>query len=67
MEWISVKDRLPDEVMGRYIACLSNGMVLEMNYSSLSQRWWNLSAGDEPNNNKVSYWMPLPEPPKFES
>ena len=64
MEWISVSDRLPKEIMGRYVACLENGMVLEMNYSTFSNRWWNIYIGDEPKENKVAYWMPLPEPPK---
>ncbi len=64
MEWISVKDKLPSEIMGRYIACFQNDLVIEMNFSSLSNSWWNATIGDEPEQNKVVYWMELPSPPK---
>lgn len=55
-EWISVKDRLPDEevnvlIFNGYIkkTCLLNGEWL-LN-SKLQQE-------------KTTHWMPLPEPPK---
>lgn len=64
MEWFKAADILPTGVLGRYIVCLKNKMVLEMNYSSILERWWRDDIGDEPKTNKVVYWMELPKPPK---
>ena len=64
MNWISVKDRLPESALGNYIACLENEAVMELAFSDINERWWSLSAGDVPEENKVTHWMPLPEPPK---
>lgn len=73
MEWISVKDRLP-EIPGRgwaskmVIAANGNGYVSPMLYEraiirgKTAYRWkfyWDRIADTE-----VTHWMPLPEPPE---
>jgi hypothetical protein len=63
MKWVSVKDRLPDDIIYHCIVCLENNSVMEMQYSKLSERWWKIGIGDECKTNKVTHWMPLPEPP----
>jgi hypothetical protein len=61
MEWISVKDRLPEESMSvlvwslywsgtPFIACIEQGL------------WRGERILHSPSN--VTHWMPLPEPPK---
>ena len=51
-QWISVKDRLPDED-GRYLVC-ENHMYKWVGVCSMRNGEFEMS---------VSYWMPLPEPP----
>ena len=54
MEWISVEDRLPG-AYGRYISY--NGKDIVISYSDpVRPGLWS----DE----KITHWMPLPEPPK---
>ncbi len=71
-EWISVKDRLPEEY-GLYLIC-TNGKVEcayreNLIFFTCNNYIWNcdLTGGlcvipDE----EVTHWMPLPEPPKGE-
>lgn len=76
MEWISVKDRLPDvdktesqfettTVIAFMPDCRVNPMRYERAYvrGKTVRRWkwmWDaLYYGD-----KITHWMPLPEPPK---
>lgn len=76
MEWISVKDKLPEiKGNGRYaqtvvIACYDGDTVIPMIYERTTvrgeavERWkfyWDRIA-----DVKVTHWMPLPEPPKME-
>ena len=56
-EWISVKDKGPDE-NGLYL-CLSNATRMQYVCRWNEQDW--LLRGNEI---YVSHWMPLPEPPK---
>lgn len=63
MEWISVKDRLPDE-KGYYLVCWvwAEGTEWEeKNIDKVYFRGKNHWAKDE---KLIHYWMPLPEPPK---
>ena len=54
-EWIRVEDRLPED--GQFV--LSFGCeVYVLEYRQ--KLWWDC---DEPIN-KITHWMPLPEPPK---
>ena len=55
MEWISVKDRLPD-TDGEYL-CTWNGYIGVLIYDR-EQGYFH--------HNKVTHWMPLPELPKGE-
>ena len=64
MEWISVKDRLPQEKLFNGLVCLENDAVLEAHYSNLSTKgFWSLLHGQFREDNKVTHWMPLPKPP----
>lgn len=68
-EWISVKDRLP-EIADMVLVCTQNGVIdsawrtgfqfsaLEGHWDTYSERFFK--------NDKVTYWMPFPEPPKEE-
>lgn len=71
MEWISVKDRMPEDGLSenqRQIKVLvaikaKNGYTVrsQVRGKLFSDCWdWKYSAGD------VTHWMPLPAPPKEE-
>lgn len=72
MEWISVKDRLPtilvDVLIWRQIGRTQLGRVRIGFYSTThgGEMPSFVSAGtvDWVEQNKVTHWMPLPEPPK---
>jgi hypothetical protein len=60
-QWISVKDRLPED--GSYIL-MSGGSQITMGWLNFSRKefiqcisWTNLTES-------VTHWMPLPEPPE---
>jgi hypothetical protein len=60
-EWISVKDRLPDE-SGEYLAYCGecDGIcVLYFEILKTKSKW-------RTNWKEVTHWMPLPQPPKGE-
>lgn len=67
-QWISVKDRLPDESC----ECLGivDGEVTEVSYSPKSKGYicvWSMCDADgfRPlSDDAVTHWMPLPEPPQ---
>ena len=65
MEWIDVNKRLPDSE-GRYIVCTKNitGWQPLKHNIFISEYMFNdfIYMGWE--NNPVTHWMPLPEPPK---
>lgn len=74
MEWISVKDRLPDE-RDTYIVYTddtsenvsepiwSKEVVLTAEFDEYG--WsWREGVNDYDITNFVTHWMPLPEPPK---
>ena len=66
MEWISVKDKMPQ--LGRYVACIAK--------RNPSSRFMPMVARIEKNGwanpiteqyiSEVTHWLPLPEPPKAE-
>lgn len=68
MKWISVKDRLPD---GGYKLCLAwtNGFLdgLYPQIVSRSNGVWGDPVLDdlEFDDESITHWMPLPEPPTF--
>lgn len=53
-EWISVKDRLPDETKDEYVlaVCDYHGKI-----KVETRKMWHIDS-------VVTHWMPLPEPPK---
>ena len=61
-EWISVKDRLPEE-SGEYLAyCGEYDGICVLYYEVLKTKGkWRTKWKDD-----VTHWMPLPEPPKGE-
>jgi len=57
MEWISVKDRLPNKV---YVLCCNSNSLPFIACFGVWGNYWACS-GERTN---VTHWMPLPEPPK---
>ena len=55
-EWISVKDRLPEELKPVITYSKNNGYQIAM-YTSIS--WYFSKLCEDP-----THWMPLPEAPK---
>ena len=53
-QWISVKDRLPDETKDEYVlaVCDYHGKI-----KVETRKMWHIDS-------VVTHWMPLPEPPK---
>ena len=64
-KWIAVNDRLPD-TDGRYIVCTKNitGWKPLNHNVFISDYMFNDFIYDGWENNLVTHWMPLPEPPK---
>ena len=60
-EWISVKDRLPEEAVMEYIIYATNG--IDVRSSVWSHGHWIDDEGYWLDD-YVTHWMPLPEPPK---
>lgn len=71
MEWISVKDRLPEDEVSpsaKQVKVLTaikgkNGYTVrtQLRFKDRYDKFaWKYSAGD------ITHWMPLPEPPKEE-
>lgn len=57
-EWISVKDRLPED-SANVLVCHKNGLVTTNAW--LGANWWFKNE-----RNPITHWMPLPNPPKGE-
>ena len=57
-EWISVKDRLPED-SANVLVCHKNGFVTTNAW--LGAHWWFKNE-----RNPITHWMPLPQPPKGE-
>ena len=53
-EWISVKDRLPDN---------GTKVLTQFDYGAMEASWYD-SKYYQPFWNRATHWMPLPEPPK---
>lgn len=75
MEWISVKDRLPEPEFPVIVAYLGfydgaprvDGLAI---IDSVCGDWfWYVDEGSDDNEKvrvTITHWMPLPEPPKEE-
>lgn len=62
-EWISVKDKLPENV--------KEGLLIALRWGAVDIGWcedgrWGSQFVDEYEDGEVTHWMPLPEPPKGE-
>ena len=64
-EWISVKDRLPDDDSDvlAYLRIGEEGRIYPANYS---KGMWFDCIFNTPATNTTTHWMPLPQPPKGE-
>lgn len=63
-EWISVKDRLPEEYKGKYLCYIPGygiGVASYFKYAVWNGRWSLMGFSV-----KVTHWMPLPQQPKEE-
>ena len=63
-EWISVKDRLPEDICPVLVALEGQNIAFHGFYQD--EKWWKVGAGTRPFTQKVTHWMPLPQPPKGE-
>ena len=61
-EWISVDDRLPENIANRVLVVCerSNGVF----YGHYEKPFWINLETDKPFISTVTHWIPLPEPPK---
>lgn len=57
--WISVSDQLPEHNQ-RVIVCRKDGRVEQGFYLGVNG-WWKVYGT---NTKSITYWMPMPEPPK---
>lgn len=66
-EWISVEDRLP-EITDKFIGCDSDGGVYECcrwcEGEIISTYMMGKYGANAKPTDKITHWMPLPEPPK---
>ena len=61
-EWISVTERLPENIANRVLVVCerSNGVF----YAHYEKPFWINLETDKPFISTVTHWMPLPPPPK---
>ena len=65
-EWISVADRLPEE-KGRYLTANKRyGDKIVVFDLWFGGGFWYVEEEDDVFDFEVTYWMPLPQPPKGE-
>lgn len=64
-EWVSVKDRLPEE-SGMYIVTANDGHAHRVSFVQWQKknRMWNLTGARS--YWRVTHWMPMPQAPKGE-
>lgn len=63
MEWISVKDELPQK--GIRVLITDREIVCEANRNNITGLWqgWQLLSNEYLDYENISHWMPLPNPP----
>jgi hypothetical protein len=68
-EWISVKDRLPEENENVILYDGKEVFCGDLFFGKLGKICWGIQACDgicygHYNKDEVTHWMPLPKPPK---
>ena len=63
-EWIPVTERLPENICP--VLVVLEGISTAFNGWYHDGKWWTVGAGTRPFTQKVTHWMPLPQPPKGE-
>ena len=63
-KWIPVTERLPENICPVLVAIEGLNKAFHGWYQD--EKWWTVGAGSRPFTQKVTHWMPLPEPPKGE-
>lgn len=61
-EWISVEDRLPENICP--VLVVLEGLNTVFNGWYHDGKWLTVGTGTRQFTQKVTYWMPLPQPPK---
>jgi hypothetical protein len=64
MEWISVKDKLPDQWLLVLVYTEHGGVEVDRYDMTLSDGTILFYGTREEYRSNVTHWMPLPEPPK---
>jgi hypothetical protein len=70
-EWISVRDRMPEEPGAYLVALVTYRQERYLAVAYPRDGWWDVAGWcreykhrDGVHNFDVTHWMPLPEPPK---
>jgi len=64
MEWISVKDRLPEYSIRLFVYTDNGFTTMERMRWPKGKATWDFLVGDKEIIGRITRWMPLPEPPK---
>lgn len=65
MEWISVKDRLPEKWLFALVAVCPPSQMNEVHIAYIDKNGkWKVLSEKGNHSNFITHWMPLPEPPK---
>lgn len=77
MEWISVDEKLPEVLAGKFRVKRSNGKDIDAFYYADKMAWtafygqklsyWWDAKGNHERLDDVTHWMPLPDPPREKS
>ena len=69
-EWISVKDRLPEDYRQKYIVCIKSNDTdycwIDTLYFNIHENEWIYNKASDHWYYQVTHWMPLPKLPKGE-
>lgn len=63
-QWISVKDRMPDNDAICLVCGKKGGMRVARVFVGKTYSWWTIVGTGKYFN--ATHWMPLPEPPKMD-
>ena len=66
MEWISVKDKLPEEgnIVLIWVICKNQPLWTTYKFGHYENNKWYLAGGTQYGELEINNWMPLPNPPK---